>query len=378
MSKELEFKLIAKTFQGLEEVLAKEIEAIGAKKIEIVKRAVRFYGDLEVLYKANLYLRTALRVLMEVKTYEAENDDELYDGAFNIPWEEIFDIRDTFAVDAVIQSETFRHSKFTALRVKDAIADRMRKKFNRRPSVNVENPDIHIHVFISNKEVQISLDSSGAPLHIRGYKLENSDLPLFNEVLAAGLILLSGWNGEGNFVDPMCGIGTILIEAGMIAKNIAPGTYRKHFAFMNWNYGDSKLWDKLVKEARDNEKSGGFKLHGSDKSRHALSLTRKNLISARLGGTMLLDNCEFEQIKMPAFGGILMMNPPNTDHLDPYDAGKFYRMIGHTLESHCSGFDAWLLSDSVEGLKKIGLKAKKEYSVWNGKNEAKLLEFSMK
>lgn len=377
MSKEAPLRMIAKTFHGLENVLAAEVKALGGLEIEIAKRAVRFSGDLKILYKANLYLRTALRILVELTTYEAANEDALYEGAREFPWENIIDLEDSFFVDAVIKSEAFGHSKFAALRVKDGIADRFREKFRRTPNVIVTGADIPVHVFISDTKVQISIDSSGAPLYKRGNRVENTELPAFNEVLAAGMVLLSEWNGEGNFIDPMCGTGTVLIEAGMIAKKIAPGSFREHFGFMNWNYGDSKLWDTLLKEALASENRGNFKLHGSETSKHALTVTRKDLISSKLGGKMSLDNYGFEQMRMPTGGGKVMMIPPVLNHLDPVDVASFYKKLGRNIKEKCEGFETWILSASVEGLKSINLEPTKSMSIWNGRIECKFNAYTL-
>ncbi|MEA3316600.1 MAG: THUMP domain-containing protein, partial [Bacteroidota bacterium] len=214
--------MIAKTFKGLENVLAKELELLNATDIEILNRAVSFSGNKELLYKANFHLRTALKILVPIKKFKANNEHELYKEVKKIRWAKYLELEGTFAVDSVVNSEIFTHSKYVAYKVKDAIVDQYRENFNIRPSVNTKNPSLQINIHISENNCSLSIDSSGESLHKRGYRLKATEAPL-NEVLAAGMIYMSEWDKKSTFVDPMCGSGTLLIEAALIANNIPPG-----------------------------------------------------------------------------------------------------------------------------------------------------------
>ena len=242
-----QFEIIAKTFMGLEPVLAKELTQLGANDVEIGRRMVSFKGDKELLYRANFQLHTAIRILKPIKHFKALSADDVYEGVKDIDWSEYIGKDKTFAVDAVVFSEEFRHSKFVAYKVKDAIVDQFREKTGQRPNISVANPDIRLNIHIAEDKCTLSLDSSGESLHRRGYRQESVEAPL-NEVLAAGMILMTGWQGDTDFIDPMCGSGTILIEAALIAHNMAPGIFRKEFAFEKWADFDADLFDKIYND----------------------------------------------------------------------------------------------------------------------------------
>ena len=273
-----EFKIIAKTFQGLEEVLAKELIDLGANNVEIGRRMVACTGDKEMLYKANFCTRTAVKVLKPIKEFKATDADEVYEVVKTIEWEDYMDVDNSFLVDSVIFSDDFRHSKFVAYRVKDAIADYWREKTGERPNVGISNPDIRINVHIADNDVTISLDSSGESLHQRGYKTATVTAPI-NEVLAAGLILLSGWNGECDFIDPFCGSGTIVIEAALIALNVYPGVFRKEYAFEKWKDFDADLFDRIYNDDSQ-ERDFDHKIYGYDINRQAVQIALDNVANA--------------------------------------------------------------------------------------------------
>ncbi|MDP4278423.1 MAG: THUMP domain-containing protein, partial [Bacteroidota bacterium] len=268
---------IVKTMQGLEEVLAEEIINLGGDQVQIGRRMVSFTGDKALLYKANIYLRTAIRVLKPLVTFHAKDPDEVYQEVCKIPWETYFTQDQTFSIDTVVYSDLFKHSRFLSYRVKDAVADYFNNKFGKRPSVRLTNPDIQIHVHVSHDLCTVSLDSSGESLHKRGYRVDQTEAPL-NEVLAAGMLLLAGWKGQCNFIDPMCGSGTLLIEAALIALNIPPGMYRKSFAFEKWNDFDEPLFNSIMQEEEEGEeKPFNFHIYGSDISPLAIKIAEKNI-----------------------------------------------------------------------------------------------------
>ena len=291
------FEIIAKTFQGLEDVLAEEISILGGENIEIGRRMVSFIGDKELLYKSNLQLRTALRILKPIYQFTANNTDEVYEKIKEFNWDKYLSPSQTFAIDSVVYSEEFKHSKFVTYRTKDAIADYFSEKTGNRPSVRINNADIILNLHISQHNCTLSLDSSGESLHKRGYRVEQTEAPI-NEVLAAGMILKTGWRGEKNFIDPMCGSGTLLIEAAMIATNTAPGIYRKYFAFERWNDYDEELFDKLYNDD-SMEKTFEYKIFGSDISPKAIAIAERNIKSAGMSKYIDLKVLPFNDMKKP-------------------------------------------------------------------------------
>ena len=242
-----EFELIAKTFMGLEPVLAKELTQLGANDIQIGRRMVSFSGNKELMYRANFQLRTAIRILKPIKHFKAKSADDVYDEVKKIDWSQYLSLDKTFAVDSVVFSDEFRHSKFVAYKVKDAIVDQFRETQGKRPNISVANPDIRLNMHIAEYDCTLSLDSSGESLHRRGYRQESVEAPL-NEVLAAGMILMTGWQGDTDFIDPMCGSGTLPIEAALIAHNMAPGLFRKEYAFEKWPDFDKDLFDDIYND----------------------------------------------------------------------------------------------------------------------------------
>ena len=356
---------IAKTFKGLEEVLATELIALGADNVEIQRRAVAFTGDKALLYKANLQLRTALRILKPIATFKAGTPDEIYDLVKKIDWTEFMDLDTTFAIDSTVFSEEFKHSKFVAYRVKDAIVDWFKERNDdKRPSVKLDNPQLQLHVHISQNQCSISLDSSGDSLHKRGYRVNQTEAPI-SEVLAAGMLLLAGWNGQTNFVDPFCGSGTFLIEAALIALNIPPGIYRPSFGFEQWKDFDKQLFDDLYQDDSQ-ERPFNFKIYGYDISKRAIQVAEENVKSAGLGKHIQLEIKSVSELESPAEHCLLVTNPPYGERIFPADIENIYAALGTTLKHKFAGCSAWVISSEVGLLDKIGFKPAMKIKLLNG------------
>lgn len=360
----MSFELVAKTMQGLEEVLAKEITELGGNNVQIGRRMVSFTGDQRLMYKANLHLRTAVRILKPIASFKAKNPDEVYEQVRKIQWEKYFSPNQTFTIDTVVFSDLFRHSKFLAYRVKDGMADYFMEKFDKRPSVRLTNADIYINVHVSHETCTISLDSSGESLHKRGYRVDQTEAPL-NEVLAAGMLLLAGWEGQCNFIDPMCGSGTLLIEAALIALKIPPGIYRKSFAFEKWPDFDADLFEELCTEESD-ENPFKFKIFGSDMSAQAISIAQKNIKSASLSKYIELETKSIQKITEAPENGMLVMNPPYGERISSNDLLSLYETIGERLKHAFPGYSAWILSYREECFDKIGLRPSARIPLMNG------------
>lgn len=371
-----QFPLIAKTMAELEDVLAEELTALGANDIEIGTRSVSFTGDNALMYKANLHCRTALRILKPIHSFKAENADEVYEAVKQIDWEKYLSLDKTFSIDAVVFSHIFYHSKFVAYRVKDAIADFFQEKYGKRPSVSVTNPDLVFNIHISHNKCTLSLDSSGESLHKRGYRIAQTEAPL-SEVLAAGMILKSGWRGESTFIDPMCGSGTILIEAAMIALGIPPGIHRQHFAFENWADFDQDLFSDIY---NDDSSSREFKhrIIGSDISPKAIEIAEKNIKNAGLKKHIDLETKSFQQYtETPSEKGVLMTNPPYGERLKVEDLDALYAMIGERLKHVFMGYNAYILSYRKECFDSIGLKPSNRFFLFNGALECEMREYEI-
>ena len=370
-----EFELVAKTFQGLEEVLAKELTELGASDIEIGNRMVAFTGDKAMLYKANFCLRTAIRILKPIKHFKAQTADEVYDNVKAINWEEYLDAEKSFAVDAVVFSNEFRHSKFVAYKVKDAIVDYFRDKTGERPSVRLNNPDVLLNIHIAEDRCTLSLDSSGESLHRRGYRQEAVEAPL-NEVLAAGMILMTGWRGECDLIDPMCGSGTIPIEAALIARNIAPGVFRKEFAFEKWNDFDQELFDSIYND-ESNEREFTHKIYGYDNNPKANEIAIRNVKAAGLSKDIELKIQAFQQFEQPTEKSIIVTNPPYGERISTDDLLGLYQMIGERLKHAFTGNDAWILSYRDECFDQIGLKPSVKIPLYNGALECQFRKYQL-
>jgi len=355
---------IAKTFKGLEEVLATELIALGADNIEIQRRAVSFTGDKALLYKANLQLRTAIRILKPIATFRAGTPDEIYEEVKKIDWTEFMDLTTTFAIDSTVFSEEFNHSKFVAYRVKDGIVDWFKEKFNDRPSVKLDNPQLSFNVHVAQNRCTLSLDSSGESLHKRGYRVNQTEAPI-SEALAAGMLLIAGWNGQSNFLDPFCGSGTFLIEAALIALNIPPGLYRPSFGFEQWKDFDKQLFDDLYQDD-SNERPFEFKIFGTDISRRAIEVATENIKSAGLSKYIELEVKPVDQLEPPAENCLIVTNPPYGERLNTDDIADIYSAFGTVLKHKFAGSSAWVISSEESLLDKIGLKPAKKVKLLNG------------
>ena len=372
---EKEFELIAKTFMGLEPVLAKELTQLGANNVQIGRRMVSFTGDKELMYRANFQLHTAIRILKPIRHFKALTADAVYDEVKKIDWTEYLALDKTFAVDAVVFSEEFRHSKFVAYKVKDAIVDQFREKTGTRPNISVANPDIRLNIHIAEDQCTLSLDSSGESLHRRGYRQESVEAPL-NEVLAAGMILMTGWQGDTDFIDPMCGSGTILIEAALIARNMAPGLFRKEFAFEKWPDFDSDLFDSIY---NDDSQEREFKHHiyGYDIDIKAVNTARMNVKAAGLSADITVEEADFKNFTQPAEKSIIVTNPPYGERISTPDLLGTYKMIGERFKHQFLNNDAWVLSYRAECFDQIGLKPSIKIPLYNGSLECEFRKYQI-
>ncbi len=369
------FELIAKTFQGLETILAEELTNLGADNIQIGRRMVSFTGDKEMMYKANFCLRTAIRILKPIKQFKAKDSDEVYEAIKAICWEDYLNVDKSFAVDSVVFSDEFRHSKFVAYKVKDAIVDYFREKTGKRPSVRINKPDVLLNIHIAQDKCTLSLDSSGESLHRRGYRQEAVEAPL-NEVLAAGMILMTGWRGECDLIDPMCGSGTIPIEAALIARNIAPGVFRKEFAFEKWNDFDQDLFDNVYNDDSQ-EREFTHKIYGYDNNPRANEIALHNMKAAGVSKDIVLALQPFQQFQQPKEKAILITNPPYGERISTNDLLGLYQMIGERLKHAFQGNDAWILSYREECFDQIGLKPSQKIPLFNGALECEFRKYQI-
>jgi putative N6-adenine-specific DNA methylase len=369
-------KFVAKTLYGLEKVLAEELINLGAGNVHEANRAVHFEGDISLLYAVNYCSRTALSVLMPVADFRIRSKDDLYIGGSKIEWEKFIDPDDTFSVVPVINSPHFSHTGYAGLILKDAIADSFRKRTGRRPSVNTNDPVILINLHISYDLVTISLDSTVVPLFKRGYRQEQATAPL-NEVLAAGILQLSGWNASATLTDPMCGSGTIPIEAGMIACKIPPGKFRKSFGFQRWKDYDVDLFEQVKSKSDSLIVPSLVKIFASDISVQAIQQARANVSGAGLSNTVSVGVADFKDLKEVDNQGFVFLNPPYGQRLMPEETDQLYGMIGTTLKHNFQGNTAWLITSNKDSLKKVGLKPKEKHTLFNGALECVLLKYEM-
>ena len=369
------FEMIAKTYHGLEDILAKELLQLGAKNIQTLRRAVKFKGDLGFMYKANLSLRTAVRIIKPIKTFVVRNDEELYKELRNIDWEEYMTIDDKFAVDSFVNSPHFNHSLYVALKTKDAVVDQFRDKCGMRPDVDLDHPNLRINIHINKETCTVSLDSSGKSLHKRGYRIETNDAPI-SEALAAGLILLSGWDKKSIFVDGMCGSGTFLIEAAMISSNIPANINRAHFSFQDWPDFDEDLWT-LIRESQLKRSKDCFgKIIGYDLDPHTVESAKKNIENAGLNEYIDIYCANFFDTHKPEGPTHLVFNPPYGVRLQG-DIPQMYESIGNTLKKNYSGAEAWFLSSHMEGLKHVGLRSSRKIEIYQAKLECRFVKYEM-
>ena len=370
------FPLIAKTISGLEEVLSRELESLGAGEIMKMNRAVSFSANPAMMYKVNYTCRTALRILKPLFHFEIREQKDLYDQIHDFAWEDLIGEEQTIAIDAVISFTVFTNSKFVAQKAKDAIVDRLREKTGKRPSVDLENPDLKINVHLFKDSCSVALDSSGQSLHRRGYRQSTGPAPI-NEVLAAGLLGLSDWDVSIPLFDPMCGSGTLLIEAAMLAKQIPAGYFRREWGFMKWRDFDAALWEKVKTES--NPLISGLKLHlhGSDRAERAIESARENLRFTNLYNDISLEVKSFEESVPPFEKGYIISNPPYDERLKIEDSLAFYKMIGDTLKRKYAGYTAWLISSDVDTIKFIGLRPSRRIPVFNGPLDCRFVKFDL-
>ena len=368
-------EFIAKTFMGLESVLAKELTQLGANDVQIGRRMVSFTGDKELMYRANFQLHTAIKILKPIRRFKARSADDVYEEILKTDWTEYLDDDKTFAVDAVVFSEEFRHSKFVSYKVKDAIVDQFREKTGNRPNISVANPDLRLHIHVAEDHCTLSLDSSGESLHRRGYRQETMEAPL-NEVLAAGMIMLTGWQGDTDFIDPMCGSGTLLIEAALIARNMAPGLFRKEYAFEKWPDFDADLFDEIYND-ESQEREYKFHIYGYDIDMKAVNTARQNVKAAGLSDCITIEQRDFKDFTQPPRKSIIVTNPPYGERISTPDLLGTYKMIGERLKHQFTGNDAWVLSYREECFDQIGLKPSIKIPLYNGSLECEFRKYQM-
>lgn len=371
----MEFELIAKTFMGLEPVLAKELTQMGANNVQIGRRMVSFTGDKETMYRANFQLHTAIRILKPIAKFKARSADDVYEEIQKIDWSKHIEEGKTFSVDSVVYSEEFRNSRFVTYKVKDAIVDQFRQRTGKRPNISVSNPDIRLNIHIAEYDCTLSLDSSGESLHRRGYRQESVEAPL-NEVLAAGMILMTGWQGETDFIDPMCGSGTLVVEAALIARNISPGVFRKNYAFEKWPDFDQELFDHIYNDD-SNEREFNHHIYGYDIDMKAVNTARLNVRASGLTKDITIEQADFKDFKKPENKSILVTNPPYGERISTPNLLGTYKMIGERLKHQFMGNEAWVLSYREECFDQIGLKPSIKIPVYNGSLECEFRKYAI-
>jgi len=370
------FKMVAKTFFGFEEILAKELLQLGAQEVEQGVRVVTFKGDKGFMYKANLSLRTALKILKPIYFFRATNEESLYKGIQGVNWSKYINANQTFVIDATVHSDRFNHTEFVAQKCKDAIVDQFRTRTGQRPSIDKQFPDLRINIHIDKEQVSVALDTSGHSLHQRGYRTATNIAPI-NEVLAAGMLLLSGWDGKSDFLDPMCGSGTILAEAAMIACNIPANINRKEFAFEKWNDWDNDLFDQIVDSCLKKVREFHYSITGYDKAPSAVQKAKDNIKNANLVDYIKISEQNFFDTKKVTKGPLhIVFNPPYGERLD-IQMERFYREIGDTFKQNYPGTNAWFITANLEALKFVGLKPSRKIKLFNGSLEARLVKYEI-
>lgn len=370
-------KYVAKTFFGLEELLSIELVELGASNVQILSRAVSFEADLRALYKINLWSRIALRILSPIKEFSAHNEIVYYKRLSRMDWGEYLDLNTTFSINSTVHSDIFTHSKYIALKTKDAIVDQFRARNDgKRPSIDIKNPAVVFDVYCTGKDFIISLDSSAESLHRRGYRQSNRAAPL-NEALAAGMIMLAGWNGDRPLYDPMCGSATLLTEAYMIAAKRPPRESWTHFGFMNWPDYDPKLWQEIVEEAKDLRCDVKVPIHGSDNDSELVRETKHLLFSMDVQNAIQIEASDFFKTKKPYESGSIITNPPYGQRIEVADIEGFYKQIGDKLKTDYSDWDAWILSANKQAMKNIGLRTSARNTLYNGPSECRYYHYEM-
>ncbi|GEM54131.1 RNA methyltransferase [Flavobacterium branchiophilum] len=370
------FKMIAKTFFGFEEILATELKNLGAQNVEVGVRMVSFVGDKGFMYKANLSLRTALKILKPIYHFKANNEQALYKGISSMNWAKFLHANQTFVIDTTVHSEYFNHSEFVSQKCKDAIVDQFRERTGQRPSIDKSFPDLRINIHIANDQVSVALDTSGQSLHQRGYRTATNIAPI-NEVLAAGILLLSGWNGQSDFLDPMCGSGTFLAEAAMIACQIPANINRKEFAFEKWKDWDNDLFDEIMASLLKKTKEFNYKIVGYDKAPSAVLKAKENIKNANLDGYITVENTNFFETEKTTNAPLhIVFNPPYDERLDIH-MEEFYKQIGNTLKKNYPSTNAWFITGNLDALKHVGLKPSRKIKLFNASIESRLVKYEM-
>lgn len=371
-----DFEMKATTFFGLEEVLQKEILSLGGKDIVPFKRGVSFVGDLGFLYKANLCLRTALKVIIPIHHFKATDNESFYKGIKEITWEKFIAYTDSIKIECVVNSDNFDHSLFMAQKAKDALVDRFRERYGKRPDVDLIHPSLRIYIHIFRDEISVNIDSSGELLYKRGYRTDTNKAPI-NEILAAGLVLLSGWQPHKQLIDGMAGSGTIAIEAALIANNIPPGIFRKEFAFMRWKNFDQALFDLITESAVNKIKENELDIVANDIYAPTVKKMETNLKNAKLSDVIKTSTQSFFDIKTDRKNGFIILNPPYGERIEKQEIAAFYKQIGDKFKKDFAGFTCWVITSSAEGFKSIGLRPTRKITLFNGSLECKFLKFEM-
>ena len=369
------FELIAKTFQGLEEVLAQELIELGADDVQIGRRMVSFSGNQEMMYRANFCLRTAVRVLKPILHFRAKDAEAVYKAVKSIEWNEILDLDTSFAVDTTVYSTEFRNSKFVAYKVKDAIVDYFMELTGKRPNISVANPDIRLNMHISEETCTLSLDSSGESLHLRGYREATVEAPI-NEVLAAAIVKMSGWDFNSDFIDPFCGSGTILVEAALMARNIYPGIFRRKFAFENWKDFNPELLSNIFDDD-SHEREFNHKIYGYDLNLRAIEAAQANAKAARVEELITFEQRDIRDFVLPegCEKATIVTNPPYGERLRPEDLSQIYRTLGMKLKKECQGCTTWVISSKEELFDDMRLRASFRVPLNNGSLDCELRKF---
>lgn len=370
-------ELTIKTLHGLEECLANEVRALGGTEVKVLKRAVSCEGNLAYVYRANYLLRTALRVLVPVVTIRARNEAEFYAKLRNVHWDEHLELRQTFAIDhSIAKNATLKHSMFASLKLKDAITDYFRDKTGKRPSVNPDNPGVLFNLHGSGDTYTVSIDSSGKPLNQRGYRKQGHQAPL-NEVLAAGLVQMSGWDGQKPFLDPMCGSGTIALEAAMWAQQMPAQVLRSDFGFMNWTNFNAILWNKVKAEAQAEQRKPAYHIYASDISADAVKLVKSSAGKLKLGKGFEISQRDFLKMRAPTASGVIVTNPPYGERIGGDQMNEMYQRIGDVLKQQFTGWDAWLLSSNFAALRALRLRPSDKHVLFNGALECQFCRYSL-
>ncbi|MGS0748592.1 THUMP domain-containing class I SAM-dependent RNA methyltransferase [Halpernia sp. GG3] len=368
-------KIQIKTFFGLEEILANELQKLGGLNVEIKNRAVNCEGDLGFLYKINYSCRTALKILVPILTFKTWDENRFYDKIFDFPWENYLRVDQSFAIDSTIYSDRFTHSQFMVQKMKDGIVDYFKFKYNTRPNVDSKNPEIKIHLHIDRELVTISLDSSGDALFKRGYRKTQGEAPI-NEVLASGMLQLASWDGKGNFLDPMCGSGTLLIEAAMIAMDLPAQLFRKEFGFQNWPNYDAQLFSTIKENRIKRIREFTGKIVGYDIDNVMLDAAEENVAATELEEVIEIRKQDFFESKKELFPLLMVFNPPYDERIEITD-DDFYSKIGDTFKKNYPNTLAWFISSDIDALKKVGLRPSRKIKLFNGKLECRFLQYEM-